>query len=149
MALLFKELDQRMESKKPIDGECAMDGTGKKKRKKLRKKGSDGHLIEYEVTMQAIQLYKDDLLDLINPKKAKTHKLKIKTDFETESVYVQHLTRVTLDSVGDFLRELNLCFGNRIVASHKLNAESSRSHMIGMCVCMCAVLYEKKKKKNV
>ncbi|ETO28301.1 kinesin-like protein FLA10, partial [Reticulomyxa filosa] len=53
-------------------------------------------------------------------------------NFADDSIYVEHLRTLPIDSVKEFLEELNKCFRNRKVASHLLNAESSRSHMLAM-----------------
>eukprot|EP01083_Nonionella_stella_P089803 250733_1 len=87
-----------------------------------------GKLQEYKVNMELLQIYKRDLLDLLYPQ-SKT-KLIIKTDFRTDTVFVQNLRQVTVNTVEEAFACLTEAQSNRIVAGHALNAVSSRSHML-------------------
>ena len=91
---------------------------------------SSGDTAEYWVGIQMLQLYNGVLLDLLNPN-SKT-KLAIKTDFNNNNVYVQHLRKIDITSAREALAVLIEGSKNRIVAGHKLNAHSSRSHMLVM-----------------
>ena len=87
-----------------------------------------GNLQSYTVTMELVQIYKSDLLDLLNPKtKAK---LVIKTDFRNNCIFVQNLRRIQVNTVEEAFAALTEAQSNRIVAGHALNAVSSRSHML-------------------
>merc|ERR1712228_783371 len=91
---------------------------------------NNANLQDYKITMQLLQIYKSDILDLLNPKSKA--KLVIKTDFQTDSVFVQHLRSVTVDTIEEAFATLSEAQSNRIVASHGLNDVSSRSHMLVM-----------------
>ena len=81
-----------------------------------------------EVIIQMLQIYNGSLLDLLNPK-SKT-KLKIRTDFNKGNVFVQHLRSIPITSAREALAVLITGSKNRIVQGHRMNAHSSRSHML-------------------
>lgn len=95
---------------------------------RLESDQSAGEVADFWVSIQMIQLYNGTLMDLLNPN-AKT-KLAIKTDFQNNHVYVQHLRKIDITSAREALACLIEGSKNRIVAGHKLNAHSSRSHML-------------------
>ena len=99
---------------------------------KLNKNLSEngGDLQSYTVTMELLQIYKRDLLDLMNPKSKA--KLVIKTDFRNNSIFVQNLKSIQVTTVEEAFAVLTEAQSNRIVAGHALNAVSSRSHMLVM-----------------
>merc|ERR1719474_109654 len=96
---------------------------------KLRKleSGVSAEVLEWQCTASFIQIYKEHLSDLLEPK---SRNLQIRTDFQTDTPYVENLRTVSIKGLGDVLKYLVNAFSNRIVASHKLNSESSRSHML-------------------
>ncbi|ETO26576.1 hypothetical protein RFI_10561 [Reticulomyxa filosa] len=85
---------------------------------------------EWKVYVEFIQIYKNDLLDLLDAKSDK--KLRIRQNFQTDTTQVENLTKVCITSAKDFDKSLNKAVGNRVVAKHALNAVSSRSHMLVM-----------------
>ena len=87
-----------------------------------------GKLQDYIVNIELLQIYKSQLLDLLNPKSKK--KLVIKTNFSTDSVFVQNLRSVQIQTVEEAFKLLTNAQQNRIVAGHSLNEVSSRSHML-------------------
>ena len=89
-----------------------------------------GDLQDFGVKMELLQIYKRDLLDLLNPKSKA--KLVIKTDFRNDSVFVQNLRSIDIKTVEEAFAVLTEAQSNRIVAGHALNASSSRSHMLVM-----------------
>ena len=91
--------------------------------------GVSQQVVEFQVEAAFIQIYKSHISDLLAPN---SKDLRIKTDFQTNTPYIQNLKSVTVNSVEDILINLQIAFGNRKVASHKLNATSSRSHMLLM-----------------
>eukprot|EP01083_Nonionella_stella_P028890 79624_1 len=95
---------------------------------RLDQKCSQGHITGYHVSIQLLQIYNKKLLDLLNPDAA--IKLQIKFDFKLNSVYVKHLTKINISNARGALACIIEASSNRIVASHKLNAHSSRSHML-------------------
>eukprot|EP01083_Nonionella_stella_P044273 119263_1 len=80
--------------------------------------------------MELLQIYKTQLLDLLNPLSKK--KLVIKTNFSTDGVFIQNLKSVQIQTVEESFKLLTLAQQNRIVAGHALNEVSSRSHMLIM-----------------
>eukprot|EP01084_Bolivina_argentea_P083210 150675_1 len=96
----------------------------------FQKLKNSNDLRDYKVTMQLMQIYKRDLLDLLNTKSRA--KLVIKTDFRNDSVFVQNLTSIQVSTVEEAFAILTEAQSNRIVAGHALNATSSRSHMLVM-----------------
>merc|ERR1712130_154095 len=98
---------------------------------KLRKltEGVNAEVVEWQVTASFIQLYKEHLSDLLEPK---SRGLRIRTNFNTDTPYVENLKSVSVNNIEDVLINLGIAFSNRIVASHKLNSTSSRSHMLLM-----------------
>eukprot|EP01083_Nonionella_stella_P126386 382527_1 len=99
---------------------------------KLNKQLSNngGNLQDFKVKMELLQIYKRDLLDLLNPNSKV--KLIIKTDFRTDSIFVQNLRSVEVSTVEEAFACLTEAQSNRIVAGHALNSVSSRSHMLVM-----------------
>mmetsp|Transcript_29414 Transcript_29414/g.46710 ORF Transcript_29414/g.46710 Transcript_29414/m.46710 type:complete len:1007 (+) Transcript_29414:22-3042(+) len=87
-----------------------------------------GTLQDYIVNMECLQIYKSQISDLLNPKSKK--KLVIKTNFSTDSVFVQNLRSVQVQTVEESFKLLTAAQQNRIVAGHSLNEVSSRSHML-------------------
>ena len=97
---------------------------------KLRKltQGVSAEVTEWQVTASFIQIYKEHLSDLLEPS---ARNLQIRTNFQTDT-YVENLKSVSVNNIEDILINLGISFSNRIVASHKLNSTSSRSHMLLM-----------------
>eukprot|EP01083_Nonionella_stella_P007210 20825_1 len=96
--------------------------------KQLEQRCEDQHIQNYKVQIQTLQIYNKQLLDLLNAN-SKT-KLEIKTDFTNDSIFVKHLRMIPITSAREALAVLIESSKNRIVAGHKLNAASSRSHML-------------------
>ena len=95
---------------------------------RLGAKCSNGSIQNFSVSVQMLQIYNKSLLDLLNPHS--NTKLKIKTDFTTDSIFVMHLRKMDITSAREALAVLIEGSKNRIVSGHKLNAHSSRSHML-------------------
>eukprot|EP00484_Ammonia_sp_Unknown_P018994 CAMPEP_0197028132 /NCGR_PEP_ID=MMETSP1384-20130603/7897_1 /TAXON_ID=29189 /ORGANISM="Ammonia sp." /LENGTH=1169 /DNA_ID=CAMNT_0042457085 /DNA_START=95 /DNA_END=3604 /DNA_ORIENTATION=- len=93
------------------------------------KKLTGGEVTEWQVTASFIQIYKEHLSDLLEPS---SRNLQIRTNFQTDTPYVENLKSVSVNNIEDVLINLGIAFSNRIVASHKLNSTSSRSHMLLM-----------------
>merc|ERR1712083_883494 len=86
-------------------------------------------VVEWQVTASFIQLYKEHLSDLLEPS---SRNLQIRTNFQTDTPYVENLKAISVNNIEDVLINLGIAFSNRIVTSHKLNSTSSRSHMLLM-----------------
>ena len=97
---------------------------------RLETKCSNQQIQDFRVNIQMLQIYNKQLLDLLNPG-SKT-KLKIKTDFVNNNIFVQHLRQFDITSAREALAVLIEGSKNRIVAGHRLNQHSSRSHMLVM-----------------
>jgi len=87
-----------------------------------------GKLQDYMVNMESLQIYKSQVLDLLNPNSKK--KLVIKTNFSTDTVFVQNLKSVQIQTVQEAFKLLTKTQQNRVVKGHSLNEVSSRSHML-------------------
>merc|ERR1711991_1235405 len=85
---------------------------------------------KWDLTMQCVQLYQNTILDLIAPRIKE--KLKIRTNFDDNSTYVQGLTSVSCNTLHSVLDEIKKCKKRRYVSNHKLNATSSRSHIVSL-----------------
>ena len=83
--------------------------------------------VNYEVRASYLELYNEKLQDLLDPKTAKTIKIREST---TKGVYVENAFEEPVSKYEDI--ELLLNEGNkaRTVAATKMNATSSRSHSI-------------------
>ena len=102
---------------------------------RLEYRKSSAQIADEAVNIQMLQIYNGELLDLLNPG-SKT-RLEIKTDFSggngrDGSIYVKGLRKIDISSAREALAVLIEGSKNRIVAGHKLNAHSSRSHMLVM-----------------
>jgi len=82
----------------------------------------------WQLQAEFVQVYKDTLSDLLEPNKAQ--RLNIRTNFQTDAPYVENLKCISVENINDLLIALSQAHSNRVVASHKLNATSSRSHML-------------------
>jgi len=87
-----------------------------------------GKLQDYMVNMESLQIYKSQVLDLLNPDSKQ--KLVIKTNFNTDTVFVQNLKSVQIQTVQEAFKLLTKTQQNRVVKGHSLNEVSSRSHML-------------------
>lgn len=103
-----------------------------RKRTVVSAKADDENTVKaWQLEAEFIQVYKDQLSDLLEPK-TNPRSLQIKTNFQTDTPYVENLKSVSLNTVADLIIHLSEAHRNRIVASHKLNSTSSRSHMLLM-----------------
>ena len=82
-----------------------------------------------EVSISAIQIYEDDILDLIND----NNKCKY---FKTDKLIIKDNIRKSVHNADEIIKTI---LDNRTVASTKMNVESSRSHAI------ITIYHEKKK----
>eukprot|EP00397_Hematodinium_sp_SG-2012_P001252 GEMP01001253.1.p1 GENE.GEMP01001253.1~~GEMP01001253.1.p1 ORF type:complete len:1239 (+),score=318.32 GEMP01001253.1:36-3752(+) len=84
---------------------------------------------KFKVRMYMVELYCNDLDDLLLPKKGKSANLEIKRDHRG-SVYVNNVTVVDVDSPQKIDEMMQSGFKRRHIAATKMNSESSRSHLI-------------------
>lgn len=79
--------------------------------------------------MYMIELYCNELADLLLPKKTKAVPLEVKKDHRG-LVYVENITEVVVTSSAEITGQLEAGFKRRHVAATKMNADSSRSHLL-------------------
>ncbi|KAF0484069.1 kinesin-domain-containing protein [Gigaspora margarita] len=89
---------------------------------------------EYEIEGQFIEIYNDNIRDLLSEDPSNNRGLKFRTihDEQTGTTMVNKAKTVNLDSVATLNWVLQMAAKNRAVASTKSNANSSRSHSIFM-----------------
>ena len=92
----------------------------------------DDAFIEKAVSVSYLEIYNQDLNDLLVPAKdaAPKTKLRIVEGAGNAGVYCQGLTRQTVESVEDVIRILTDAQERRSVGETKMNKSSSRSHCI-------------------
>ncbi|ETO31672.1 hypothetical protein RFI_05443, partial [Reticulomyxa filosa] len=97
----------------------------------LRTKSTDdrGTIKNYNIQAQFIQLYREQLHDLLDPS-GNEIALKIRFDPHANSPYVPGLKQMPVTSLGDLLQLLGVAQKNRVVDATLMNAVSSRSHML-------------------
>eukprot|EP01083_Nonionella_stella_P065102 170299_1 len=83
---------------------------------------------EFKVLLHFVQMYREKLLDLLEPNKGIP--LKIRYDPQTDSPYVANLKSVDVTEMMEVMKLLSLANKNRITDKTNMNAVSSRSHMI-------------------
>ena len=74
-----------------------------------------------------VEIYKEKLQDLLDPKNNKLLKIRHRVD---NTVYVQGLHEEFVSCFDDVYDLMQIGFRNRVVASTKMNSESSRSHCV-------------------
>ncbi|CAG8491627.1 12848_t:CDS:2 [Dentiscutata heterogama] len=89
---------------------------------------------EYEIEGQFIEIYNDNIRDLLSDDPSNHRGIKFRTihDEQTGTTMVNKAKTVNLDSVATLNWVLQMAAKNRAVASTKSNANSSRSHSIFM-----------------
>lgn len=85
--------------------------------------------IEYTVYCTYIQIYKENIYDLLNPAQIKPPGLKLRWN-QQEEFYVENLFMHPCYSANEVLNHYNSGLKNRITSSHNANATSSRSHSL-------------------
>mmetsp|Transcript_20257 Transcript_20257/g.44229 ORF Transcript_20257/g.44229 Transcript_20257/m.44229 type:complete len:701 (+) Transcript_20257:74-2176(+) len=84
---------------------------------------------EYVVYLSFLEIYNEEIRDLLATKQQQQAKLEIKESKE-KGMYVAGLGQHVVTGVQEMARKLQLGKRNRSVGSTKMNAESSRSHSI-------------------
>jgi kinesin family protein 5 len=90
--------------------------------------------INCEVKLSVLEIYKEKLSDLLSDNKNNNqNNLRIRehsgSSFGT-SVWVEGLIETSISNVNEFMDTLNIAYKKRTTASHKMNEQSSRSHLI-------------------
>ncbi|KAI9287346.1 P-loop containing nucleoside triphosphate hydrolase protein [Umbelopsis sp. AD052] len=84
---------------------------------------------EYAVRISSIELYNEELKDLLNPGDDRP-KLRIFEDPNGTGVIVQGLEEALINSAEDGVRAIQLASRNRRIAATRCNDKSSRSHCV-------------------
>ena len=95
----------------------------------LRRAAENGDETNFTpITIRAsyLEIYQENVNDLLN----ETEGLKVRWAQGAQSFFVENLLIVTCDDVGDLMAVLAQGGGNRKRAAHKLNVDSSRSHVL-------------------
>lgn len=83
--------------------------------------------IEFLVTVRYLEIYMEEIRDLLKGKKTKT--LELRED-STQGVYVTHLHSQTCKSEADMFKAMKIGNHNRTTGATNMNEHSSRSHAI-------------------
>ena len=81
------------------------------------------------VNIHMVELYMDNLIDLLTSKENKNAHLDIKEDFKGMT-YIQNVTIVNIQNREDFEKNVKIGIANRKTGKTDMNDESSRSHLI-------------------
>ncbi|GEQ68457.1 hypothetical protein JCM33374_g2125 [Metschnikowia sp. JCM 33374] len=88
---------------------------------------------DFMVKISCVELYKEELHDLINDEfnlTSNKSKLRLGHSKEAQSTVIQNLTEIHIDSCEMGFNILKQCLGKRRTSATKLNDHSSRSHTI-------------------
>merc|ERR1711920_780543 len=86
-----------------------------------------GTLLNFSIKLQFVQIYKEKLLDLLNPSGAP---LRIRFDPKSDAPYVQNCTQNIVLSMKEVVKMMKLAISNRVTDKTNMNAVSSRSHLV-------------------
>jgi len=89
----------------------------------------DGNKYSFSLKVYMVELYQDNLVDLLLPKNAKQQKLEIKKDSKGV-VTVENATVVSISSIEELRTIISRGSERRHTAGTNMNDESSRSHLI-------------------
>jgi len=89
----------------------------------------DGNKYSFSLKVYMVELYQDNLVDLLLPKNAKQQKLEIKKDSKGV-VTVENATVVSISSIEELRAIISRGSERRHTAGTNMNDESSRSHLI-------------------
>ncbi|XP_062184363.1 kinesin-like protein KIN-14I [Phragmites australis] len=90
---------------------------------------NDGNKYSFSLKAYMVELYQDNLVDLLLPKNAKQQKLEIKKDSKGV-VTVENATVVSISSIEELRAIISRGSERRHTAGTNMNDESSRSHLI-------------------
>ena len=83
-----------------------------------------------------VELYKEELRDLLLPKNAPKNNLEIK-ESASGMVVINGVTEVELNSISEANRIFNFGLEHRMTRATKMNDSSSRSHLVFAIVIRC------------
>jgi len=88
----------------------------------------EGTLLSFSIKLQFVQIYREKLLDLLNP--VSSAPLRIRFDPKSEAPYVQNSTQTTVLSMKEVVKLMKIAISNRVTDKTNMNAVSSRSHLV-------------------
>lgn len=113
--------------------------------KEIDEQVKGGTKTEYQVTLSMLEIYNEQVRDLLNPASNKKGGLKVR-EHKAKGFYVESLVSVPVKSYVDIDRKIQEGTKNRTVASTNMNATSSRAHTIVAITLTQKALNEKTKK---
>ncbi|CAG2102543.1 unnamed protein product [Medioppia subpectinata] len=84
---------------------------------------------EFKVNAQFLELYNEDIIDLLSDERSKHSQIKIHED-SSGGIYINGVNTKSVQTVEDTLQCLKMGALSRTTASTQMNAQSSRSHAI-------------------
>ena len=87
---------------------------------------------EYTVHVSLVELYLEQIYDLLHPKNHKTVSIheKVSEDLGRKEVYIKGCKKILCSDVSDIMKQLKKGEKNRTIASTDMNDRSSRSHSL-------------------
>lgn len=107
----------------PVSSEALFQGIEEKR-------GSAKNGEEYQVTFSMLEIYNEQVRDLLNPKTAQIKGGMKVREQPNKGFYVEDLTTAPVNSYNDIDNKINEGTRNRTVAATNMNATSSRAHTI-------------------
>ncbi|XP_070536744.1 kinesin-like protein KIF28 isoform X2 [Ptychodera flava] len=95
----------------------------------IDKKKGEGVKIEFEVTFSMLEIYNEQVRDLLNPASNKKGGLKVR-QHPKKGFYVEGLQTIPVNSYKEIENRMDEGTRNRTVAATNMNATSSRAHTI-------------------
>ncbi|XP_011668890.1 kinesin-like protein KIF28P isoform X2 [Strongylocentrotus purpuratus] len=95
----------------------------------IDQKKSEGTKAEYEVSYSMLEIYNEQVRDLLNPASKKKGGLKIR-EHPKKGFYVESLRQTPVQSYVEIQARMDEGVRNRTVAATQMNATSSRAHTI-------------------
>ncbi|XP_077978175.1 kinesin-like protein KIF28 [Glandiceps talaboti] len=85
--------------------------------------------VDFQVTVSMIEIYNEQVKDLLNPKNTPKGGLKVR-EHRTKGFYVDSVKVIPVNSFADIESQMNEGTRNRTIAATNMNATSSRAHTI-------------------
>lgn len=81
------------------------------------------------ISLYVVEVYMDNLIDLLGGKENKNAHLEIKEDYRGMT-YIQNITLINIQTLDDIEKYVKIAMSNRKTGKTDMNEESSRSHLI-------------------
>ncbi|XP_062517829.1 kinesin-like protein KIF28P isoform X2 [Corticium candelabrum] len=95
--------------------------------RKIEEKKASGDNHEFQVSLSMLEIYNEQVRDLLNPKGNKKGGLKVR-EHPKKGFYVDQLVNVPVKDYGEIEKRIEEGTRNRTVAATNMNATSSRAH---------------------